>query len=349
MTQHNEASQVRAEDAVDLYALHGWIRERVDVAGSPPTLKQFRGGASNLTYLVEYPNTRLVLRRPPHGQKAASAHDMTREVIVQRTIRPDYPLVPNIIGLNTDPTILGGDFYVMEYISGSILRGDLPDDVELGEKQISALANTVIDALADLHSLPTNALAELNRGPGYVQRQVRGWSDRYRAARTDDVPAGTEVMDWLDAHQPPDVDHVLIHGDWRFDNLILDLPAQRISGVLDWEMSTIGDPLMDLGSSLAYWVQADDDPAFVLLRRQPTHLPGMPTRDEFVQRYAERSGRPIDDWRFYEVFGLFRLAVIIQQIWSRYCRGETTNPAFAQFGAGVNILMNRARDQLNAP
>jgi aminoglycoside phosphotransferase (APT) family kinase protein len=349
MDAHNRASSVRAEDTVDIPALHAWISTHTDVPQVEPTLKQFRGGASNLTYLVEYPDQRFVLRRPPHGHKAASAHDMTREVAVQRAIRPNYPLVPTIIGLNTDPAILGGDFYVMEYLDGSILRGDLPDDVHLSAPQITTLANTVIDALADLHALPTDDLAALNRGPGYVQRQVSGWSGRYRAARTDDVPDGEGVMAWLDAHQPADVDLVLIHGDWRFDNLVLDLPGQRIVGVLDWEMSTIGDPLMDLGASLAYWVQADDDPAFVLLRRQPSHLPGMPTRAEFVQRYAERSGRSIDDWRFYEVFGLFRLAVIIQQIWFRYQRGETTNPAFAHFGAGVNILMNRALDRLSAP
>lgn len=349
MGDHNRASQVRDEDAVDIPALHTWMNQHTDVPDELPTLKQFRGGASNLTYLVTYPDQRFVLRRPPHGHKAASAHDMTREVTVQRAIRPHYPLVPTIIGLNTDQAILGGDFYVMEHLDGSILRGDLPEDAHLDSTQITTLANTVIDALADLHALPTDALESLNRGPGYVQRQVSGWSGRYRAARTDDVPDGEEVMAWLDAHQPPDVDHVLIHGDWRFDNLVLDLPGQRIVGVLDWEMSTIGDPLMDLGASLAYWVQADDDPAFVMLRRQPSHLPGMPTREEFVQRYAERSGRSIDDWRFYEVFGLFRLAVIIQQIWYRYRRGETTNPAFAQFGAGVNILMNRARDLLTAP
>jgi aminoglycoside phosphotransferase (APT) family kinase protein len=349
MDSHNSASPVRDEDGIDVGALHTWIRERADVPEAPPQLRQFRGGASNLTYLVEYPDLRYVLRRPPHGHKAASAHDMSREVTVQQAIRAHYPLVPHIIGLNTDPNILGSDFYVMEYLDGSILRGDLPGDVSLTAPEMSALAQTVIDALADLHALPIGELSDLNRGPGYVRRQVEGWSKRYRAALTDDVPAGDDVMNWLAKHQPDDVALVLIHGDWRFDNLVLDLPEQRITGVLDWEMSTIGDPLMDVGSSLAYWVQADDDPAFVLLRRQPTHLPGMPSRDEVVQRYAERSGIAIDDWRFYEIFGLFRLAVIIQQIWLRFRRGETTNPAFAHFGAGVNILMDRARSRLTSP
>jgi aminoglycoside phosphotransferase (APT) family kinase protein len=158
------------------------------------------------------------------------------------------------------------------------------------------------------------------------------------------VPDGETVMTWLAEHQPADVAQCLVHGDWRFDNMVLDLDGSRIVGVLDWEMSTIGDPLMDLGASLAYWAQADDDDAFLALRRQPTHLPGMPTRAQIVDHYATRTGLTIDNWTFYEVYGLFRLAVIIQQIWYRYRRGETTNPAFANFGIGVNILMDRARN-----
>ena len=325
------------------------MQEHADVPDVFPDIRQFRGGASNLTYLVEYPDERFVLRRPPHGHKAASAHDMSREVTVQRALRPHFPLVPTIIGLNTDPAILGGDFYVMAYVEGSILRGDLPAGVTLMPDESAALAGTIVGALVDLHAVPVESLRSLNRGPGYVERQITGWSKRYRDARTDDVPDGEAVMAWLGRHQPGDIDLVPIHGDWRFDNMVLDLDTQRIVGVLDWEMATVGDPLMDLGASLAYWVEAEDDPAFLLLRRQPSHLAGMPTREEFVEMYATLSGRTVDDWRFYEVFGLFRLAVIIQQIWFRFRRGETTNPAFAQFGAAVTILMNRARERISAP
>ena len=325
------------------------MQDHTDVPASLPQIRQFRGGASNLTYLVEYPAQRFVLRRPPHGHKAASAHDMSREVTVQQALRPHFPLVPTIVGLNIDPSVMGGDFYVMAYVEGSILRGDMPPDVVMSPDQTSALASTVVEALVGLHAVPAEVLKDLNRGPGYVERQITGWSKRYRDARTDDVPDGEDVMAWLAKHQPRDVDLVPIHGDWRFDNMVLDLDTQRIVGVLDWEMATVGDPLMDLGASLAYWVQADDDPGFLMLRRQPTHLPGMPSRESLVESYANHSGRAIDDWRFYEVFGLFRLAVIIQQIWFRFRRGETTNPAFAQFGAGVTILMNRARDRISAP
>jgi aminoglycoside phosphotransferase (APT) family kinase protein len=187
----------------------------------------------------------------------------------------------------------------------------------------------------------------MNKGPGYVQRQVEGWSKRYRNALTDDVPNGEKVMAWLEANRPDDVASCVIHGDWRIDNVVFDLKQARIVGVLDWELATVGDPLMDLGSALAYWVDRDDDPAFAALRRQPSHLPGMPTRDEFVAKYLQQSGRSCADFTFYEVFGLFRLAVIIQQIWARYVAGQTTNPAFAGFGVACNTLVNRAESKLS--
>jgi aminoglycoside phosphotransferase (APT) family kinase protein len=347
--------QTRDEDSFDVDALHGWIlRECPDLAGRDgraPEVRQFAGGASNLTYLVRYPGDagsprECVLRRPPRGHKAASAHDMGREVSVQRLLRPHFPLVPAILGYCEDPGIVGSEFYLMERLDGTILRRDLPPGLRLSPEQARSLADTVIDAQADLHAFDPRAagLDSLGRGPGYVARQVEGWSRRYRSTRTDDVPDAEDVMGWLEARRPPDVAERLIHGDWRFDNLVLDLSGPpRIVGVLDWEMATVGDPLMDVGSSLAYWVTADDDPAFQILRRQPTHLPGMPTRAEYVDRYLARTGLPMDDWDFYEVFGLFRLGVIAQQIWYRYVRGETTNERFAQFGAGVTVLVDRAR------
>lgn len=343
----------RDEDAFDVAAVHAWMRVHVpSLANSgPPSVRQFPGGASNLTYLLTYGDSsaRYVLRRPPRGHRAASAHDMGREVRVQQLLRPHYGLVPEIIGHCTDPSVIGSEFYVMERLNGTILRRDLPSDVALSSDDARRLAHTVIDAQADLHAIDPagTGLDSLGRGPGYIERQVAGWSRRYRDAWTDDVPSGEEVMRWLDTHQPADVAERLIHGDWRFDNLVLDLAEPpRIVGVLDWEMATIGDPLMDLGASMAYWVTADDDPGFQALRRQPSHLPGMPTREEYVERYLSRTGLPVDDWTFYEVYGLFRLAVIVQQIWFRYRRGETTNPAFAAFGVGTQVLMDRASARL---
>jgi aminoglycoside phosphotransferase (APT) family kinase protein len=272
--------------------------------------------------------------------KAASAHDMKREFLIQSRLQPVYPLVPSMIALCDDQSVMGSDFYVMERVIGDIFRRDVPEGVTPAD--VSVMADSLINGLVQLHAVDASILAELNKGPGYVQRQVEGWSKRYRNALTDDVPNGEKVMAWLEANRPEDVASCVIHGDWRIDNVVFDLKQARIVGVLDWELATVGDPLMDLGSALAYWVDRDDEPAFAALRRQPSHLPGMPTRDEFVAKYLAASGVRCDDFTFYEVFGLFRLAVIIQQIWARYVAGQTTNPAFAGFGDAVNTLINRA-------
>jgi aminoglycoside phosphotransferase (APT) family kinase protein len=290
---------------------------------------------------LKYSDRELVLRRPPVGTKAVSAHDMKREFLIQSRLKPVYDLVPTVIALCEDHSILGSDFYVMDRIQGEIFRRDVPET--LTKEDITVMAHSLVSGLAQLHSVDASVLNELNKGPGYVTRQVEGWSKRYRNALTDDVPDGEDVMRWLDANKPDDIGSCIIHGDWRIDNMVFDLAQKKLVGVLDWELATVGDPLMDLGSALAYWIDKDDEPMFASLRRQPSHLDGMPTRKEFIAKYLELSGRKCDDFTFYEVFGLFRLTVIIQQIWARYKAGQTTNPAFKGFGMGVNILINRAQ------
>ena len=334
-----DLTPVREEDRFDVARMHEWLRPFIGI-DSLPEVQQFRSGASNLTYLLQYPDRELVLRKPPAGMKAASAHDMKREFLIQSRLQPVYPLVPSMVAMCDDQSVMGSDFYVMERVVGDIFRRDVPEGVTPAD--VSVMADSLINGLAQLHAVDASILAEMNKGPGYVQRQVEGWSKRYRNALTDDVPNGEKVMAWLEANRPEDVASCVIHGDWRIDNVVFDLKQARIVGVLDWELATVGDPLMDLGSALAYWVDRDDDPAFAALRRQPSHLPGMPTRDEFVAKYLQQSGRSCVDFTFYEVFGLFRLAVIIQQIWARYVAGQTTNPAFAGFGVACNTLVNRA-------
>jgi aminoglycoside phosphotransferase (APT) family kinase protein len=334
-----DLTPVRDEDRFDVARMHAWLQPFIGV-DVLPEVQQFRSGASNLTYLLQYPDRELVLRKPPAGMKAASAHDMKREFLIQSRLQPVYPLVPSMIALCDDQAVMGSDFYVMERVVGDIFRRDVPEGVTPAD--VSVMAESLINGLVQLHAVDASILEELNKGPGYVQRQVEGWSKRYRNALTEDVPNGEKVMAWLEANRPDDVASCVIHGDWRIDNVVFDLKAARIVGVLDWELATVGDPLMDLGSALAYWVDRDDEPAFAALRRQPSHLPGMPTREEFVQKYLQLSGRRCDDFTFYEVFGLFRLAVIIQQIWARYRAGQTTNPAFAGFGDACNTLVNRA-------
>ena len=339
-----DLTAVREEDRFDIAKMHAWLRPFIN-QDQLPEVKQFRSGASNLTYLLSYPDRELVLRKPPVGIKAASAHDMNREFLIQSRLQSVFPLVPKMIALCQDQTVMGSDFYVMEYVEGQIFRRDIPEGITSSD--ISVMADSLINGLVQLHAVDSSILAELNKGNGYVQRQVDGWSKRYRNALTDDVPTAEKLMAWLSANQPNDIDSCIIHGDWRIDNVVFDLENSRIKGVLDWELATVGDPLMDLGSALAYWVDRDDEAAFASLRRQPSHLPGMPTRDEFVQRYLELSGRKCNDFTFYEVFGLFRLAVIIQQIWARFRLGQTTNPAFAGFGAAVNTLINRAEGKIS--
>ena len=339
-----DLSPVRDEDRFDVEAMHQWLRPFIGV-DVLPQVSQFRSGASNLTYLLQYPDRELVLRKPPAGMKAASAHDMKREFLIQSRLQPVYPLVPSMVALCDDQAVMGSDFYVMERVVGDIFRRDVPEGVT--PANVSVMADSLINGLVQLHAVDASILAELNKGAGYVQRQVEGWSKRYRNALTDDVPNSEKVMAWLEANRPDDVASCVIHGDWRIDNVVFDLKQARIVGVLDWELATVGDPLMDLGSALAYWVDRDDEPGFASLRRQPSHLPGMPTRDESVAKYLAASGVRCDDFTFYEVFGLFRLAVIIQQIWARYRAGQTTNPAFAGFGDACNTLINRAESKLS--
>lgn len=343
-----EARTVREEDAFDVTAVDRWLREHalaeISELDGPPLIKQFSGGASNLTFLLSYPERDLILRRPPVGTKAASAHDMAREYRIQGALAPVYPYVPKMVALCEDDAVIGSDFYVMERIEGTILRSRIPPRLGLDEESTRRLCRSAVDRLIELHRIDPHAagLQEMDKGDGYVRRQVDGWSERFRAARTWNVPSFERVMGWLDERAPGDVSHKVLHNDFRLDNLVL-APGepQRIVGVLDWEMATVGDPFMDLGGALAYWVQADDDRAMRALRRQPTHAPGMLSRREVVEHYGERTGLAIDDWVFYEVFGLFRLATIIQQIYKRYHLRQTRNRAFRHYWLAVRYLDRR--------
>lgn len=247
----SDLTPVRDEDAFDIAKVHNWLAQYLQL-NQLPEVFQFRSGASNLTYLLKYPERELVLRRPPVGTKAVSAHDMKREFLIQSRLKPVYHLVPEVIALCDDHSILGSDFYVMERIHGEIFRRDVP--ATLSSEDISIMANSLVSGLAQLHSVDAAVLTELNKGNGYVARQVEGWSKRYRNALTDDVPDGEALMRWLDGNKPDDVASCIIHGDWRIDNMVFDLEQKKLAGVLDWELATVGDPLMDLGSALAYWV-----------------------------------------------------------------------------------------------
>ncbi len=338
----DKGGEVREGEELDTQAISAWLRAQgVDIQGEP-TVTQFSGGASNWTYRLQYDNQDLILRRPPKGTKAKSAHDMVREYTVQKALKDAYPYVPKMIALCTDEEVVGADFYVMERMEGIIPRANLPKGVDLNTAQTRALCTNVIDALIELHQVDYQQypeLVSLGRGEGYCERQVSGWDKRYVKAKTPNVPSFALVRQWLGKHTPADSKMCIIHNDWRFDNVILDTDdPTKVIGVLDWEMATLGDPLMDLGSALAYWIEEDDNIIMQQSRRQPTHLDGMMTREEVVAYYLERTGLQIDNWTFYEVFGLFRLAGIVQQIYYRYYNKQTTNPAFKNFWIIVQVL-----------
>jgi aminoglycoside phosphotransferase (APT) family kinase protein len=342
----DEGKAVRSGEALDVAAVDAWLKAQVPSLEGAPEVTQYTGGASNWTYRLKYANRDLILRRPPSGTKAKSAHDMSREYTVQQALKPAYPVVPTMVGLCQDPAVLGAEFYVMERIPGLIPRKHMPRGLELDRARTRELCLNVVDQLIALHQVDPQAvgLQALGKGPGYPQRQISGWSDRYEKARTWNVPAMKRTREWLAANTPADIRTCVIHNDWRFDNVVLS-PQEptKVIGVLDWEMATLGDPLMDLGNTLAYWVQADDDMFLRMTRRQPTDLPGMLRRDEVVAYYLEKTGLKPANWTFYEVYGVFRLAVIAQQIYYRYHHKQTRNPAFKNYWAIVNYLAFRCR------
>ena len=337
---------LREEDAFDVETVDAWLKANIQGLAGRPEVAQFSKGASNLTYRLRYANRDLILRRPPPGTKAKSAHNMVREHDIQSALKPVYPYVPEMLALCTDESVMGCDFYVMERIEGIIPRANLPPGLALGQDQVATLCRNAIDRLIELHTVDVEAagLKALGKGEGYNRRQIEGWTSRYQKARTWNVLPGRYVTDWLAEHIPDEVAIRVIHGDFRFDNLVLDVEDPlKIIGVLDWELATLGDPLMDLGNSMAYWVQADDDKYFRGFRRQPTHLPGMMSRNEVVEYYCGQMGLKPDNWAFYEVYGLFRLAVIAQQIYYRYHHKQTRNRQFRHFWVAVNYLMFRCR------
>lgn len=352
MTDAAGTRAVRTEDAFDVAALDAWLRSQLGaLPAGEPAVRQFAGGASNLTYLLRYPDRELILRRPPAGTKASSAHDMAREHRIQAALKPAFPYVPEMVALCTDHAVLGSDFYVMERVPGVIPRATMPPQIGTDPALMRALGERFVDLLAELHAIdPAGAgLADLGRGEGYVRRQVAGWSERYERARTWNVPSFERVMRWLGERQPADVRTCVIHNDFRLDNIVLDVDEPlRVRAVLDWELATLGDPLMDLGSSLAYWVEPGDGRLMQRFRRQPSTLPGMPTRREIVERYCAQTGLDPGDWPFYEVFGMFRLAGIAQQIYYRYHRRQTRNPAFRSFWLAAHVLERRCRKAMRA-
>lgn len=342
----DQASAVRRGEELDIEAVDLWLKSQLTNIRGVPKVSQYSGGASNWTYCLTYPEQSLILRRGPEGTKAKGAHDMGREFRLQEALRPVYRYVPQMKAFCEDAHVINADFYVMEKLSGIIPRKNLPKGLSITPAQTKTLCENVLDCLVELHQVDYQkaGLGHLGKGVGYTERQIHGWSERYTKAKTWNVPSGKSVMKWLAQNKPSEERICITHNDFRFDNVVLDADDYtKVLGVLDWELATLGDPLMDLGNMLAYWIEPGDDFLAQSTRRQPTHLEGMLTRKEVVQYYCRKMAISVEDFTFYEVYGLFRLVGIVQQIYYRYHHGQTNNPAFKNFWIFVHYLLHRCK------
>jgi aminoglycoside phosphotransferase (APT) family kinase protein len=341
----DSTAAVRPGEELPLTQLQAYLRLHPPGSCGVLTVEQFPHGHSNLTYLLRLGSSEWVLRRPPFGNQVKTAHDMGREYKVLSKLSTVYPAAPRPLLYCQDESVMGAPFYIMERRRGIVLRKTLPPGLTVEPATARRLGLALIDNLACLHGLDHQqiGLADLGKPEGYVARQVSGWINRYAQARTDDVPAMERLAVWLPEHMPKESGIALVHNDYKFDNLVLapeDLT--RIVAVLDWEMATVGDPLMDLGTTLGYWVEACDPPEMQLTAMGPTNLPGSLTRRELIERYSEKTGRPVPGIIFYYCFGLFKIAVIIQQIYARFFRGHTKDARFGHLNDLVAVLGEQA-------
>jgi len=341
-TMVDQAQTVREGEELDLNILRAHLRPVLGALVDALSVKQFPGGYSNLTYLLSSGDQKWVLRRPPFGSKVKSAHDMGREFRILSALKHVFPYAPKPIHFCDDHAVLGCDFYLMSYIEGLVIRREYPEGLSLTPEQVRQQFFTLFDVLGELHSvdLQQAGLQDFGRPEGYVTRQVEGWTRRYQAAMTPDAPDFEPVIAWLRDKMPAESGVVgIIHNDYKLDNVIwsVDDPLRMI-GVLDWEMATVGDPLMDLGCTLGYWAEEGDPAFFRQYRAMPSDARGAPTRAEIVARFSERTGINVSNIDFYFCFGLFRLAGIGQQIYYRYAEGLTRDQRFARLIDKVHSL-----------
>ena len=338
---------VREGEELHNARLLAYLGEHIPGLEGALTVEQFPAGFSNLTYLLRTSDREFVLRRPPVGAKIKTAHDMSREYRILSHLHPVYHKVPQPLFFCSDETVIGAPFYVMERVRGIILRAHSPKGLELSPETMRSLSETFVENLVEIHQVDYEVagLGDLGQPVGYISRQVEGWTKRYYNARTDDVAAIESLALWLSEHAPNDSNRsALIHNDYKYDNVVLATEdLSKIIAVLDWEMATIGDPLMDLGTALGYWVDADDTEEWQRYGFGLTKLPGSLNRSEVLEHYARRSGSEISDTVFYYTYGLFKIAVIVQQIYFRYRQGITHDRRFADLGGLVKACGNLAQ------
>jgi len=342
----SDTSAVRPGEELDRAALEDYLNKNLSGGATGVEIQQFPSGHSNLVYLVRTDRREYVLRRPPLGPVAPKAHDMAREYRVLHAVHPHFPEAPEVFLLCEDPSVIGGTFFLMERRRGVVIRDSIPRELAVIPDYPRLVSEAFIDCLVRLHSIDVSqpGLSSLGKPEGFVERQVRGWAERWNRAKTEQLPEMDRVVRWLSDNLPPSVEATLVHNDYKLDNVMLQPDAARVEAVLDWEMTTIGDPLADLGLTMCYWawasVAAEDDPHPAT--PNVTSQAGWYTRDQFLQRYAQRTGREITHIRYHEVLGLFKLAVILQQIFYRFHKGQTRDERFRAFDRRVRGLIRMA-------
>jgi aminoglycoside phosphotransferase (APT) family kinase protein len=342
----SDIAAVRPGEELNRAALADYLDKHLREGAASVEVEQFPNGHSNLVYLVRTNQREYVLRRPPLGPVAPKAHDMAREYRVLDAVHPHFREAPRVFLLCEDPSIIGGAFFLMERRRGFVIRDAIPRELAAIPDYPRLVSEAFIDCLVRLHSIDVSEapLNSLGKPEGFVARQVRGWAERWNLAKTEEIPEMDRIVRWLHDSLPPSVDVTLVHNDYKLDNVMLRPAGDRVEAVLDWEMSTIGDPLADLGLTICYWTwasaAAEDDPHPAT--PSVTSQPGWYTRDQFLDRYAERTGRDVTHIRYHEVLGLFKLAVILQQIYYRFHKGQTQDERFRAFDRRVRGLIRMA-------
>ena len=328
-----DTSAVRAGEEINRAALADYLNNHLPEGASGIEVEQFPNGHSNLVYLVRTEHREYVLRRPPLGPVAPKAHDMAREYRVLQAVNPHFPEAPQVFLLCEDPAVIGGTFFLMERRRGVVIRDSIPRELAAIPDYPRQVSEAFIDCLVRLHSIDVSqpGFSSLGKPEGFVERQVRGWAERWNRAKTEELPDMDRIVRWLADHLPQSREATLVHNDYKLDNVMLRPSGDRVEAVLDWEMTTIGDPLADLGLTICYWSWAG--------MTAVTSQEGWYTRDQFLERYAARTGRDLTHIRYYEVLGIFKLAVILQQIYFRFHRGQTQDERFRTFDRRVRGLI----------
>lgn len=349
----SEIIPVRKGEELNLEILESFLRKNIrDIPDGPLELLQFSAGHSNLTYQIRIGEWEAVLRRPPLGPVAPKAHDMEREFKIISEIHPFFEAAPKPILFSNDESIVGAPFFLMERKHGVLIDTKFPKDIKPTKELGRQLSEIMVDELVKLHSIDykKTGLVKMSKPNGFIERQVHGWITRYERAKTDEIKEAEVAMKWLSEHIPTQQDATIIHYDYKFNNAMFNEDLTKMVGLFDWEMTTVGDPLADLGVAMSYWMQKDDPE---LLKKgfgeEPvTVMDGFMTRNEFIESYANKSGRDIWDMNFYMTFAYFKLAVIAQQIYYRYKKGQTQDERFAKFDQFVKTLMIHCKDVLSS-